>query len=24
VNSELKNKIFEDFEEITEIYFNPA
>ena len=23
-NSELKNKIFEDFEEITEIYFNPA
>ena len=24
VNSELKNKIFRDFEEITEIYFNPA
>ena len=24
VNSELKNKIFGDFEEITEIYFNPA
>ena len=24
VNSELKNKIFEDFEEISEIYFNPA
>ena len=24
VNSELKNKIFEDFDEITEIYFNPA
>ena len=24
VNSELKNKIFADFEEITEIYFNPA
>ena len=24
VNSELKNKIFEDFEEITEIYFNPT
>ena len=24
VNSELKNKIFQDFEEITEIYFNPA
>ena len=24
VNSELENKIFEDFEEITEIYFNPA
>jgi len=24
VNSELKNKIFVDFEEITEIYFNPA
>ena len=24
VNSELKNKIFEDFEEVTEIYFNPA
>ena len=24
VNSELKNKIFKDFEEITEIYFNPA
>ena len=24
VNSELKNKIFEDFEEIAEIYFNPA
>ena len=24
VNLELKNKIFEDFEEITEIYFNPA
>ena len=24
VNSKLKNKIFEDFEEITEIYFNPA
>ena len=24
VNSELKNKIFEDFEEITEIYFNPC
>ncbi len=24
LNSELKNKIFEDFEEITEIYFNPA
>ena len=24
VNSELKNKIFCDFEEITEIYFNPA
>ena len=24
VNSELKNKIFEDFEEIREIYFNPA
>ena len=24
INSELKNKIFEDFEEITEIYFNPA
>ena len=23
-NSELKNKIFADFEEITEIYFNPA
>ena len=23
-NSELKNKIFSDFEEITEIYFNPA
>ncbi len=24
VNSELKNKIFGDFEEVTEIYFNPA
>ena len=24
VNLELKNKIFRDFEEITEIYFNPA
>ena len=24
VNSELKNKIFKDFEEISEIYFNPA
>ena len=24
VNSELKNKIFGDFEEITEIYFNPT
>ena len=24
VNSELKNKIFRDFDEITEIYFNPA
>ena len=24
VNSELKNKIFANFEEITEIYFNPA
>ena len=24
VNSELKNKIFRDFEEIAEIYFNPA
>ena len=24
VNTELKNKIFRDFEEITEIYFNPA
>ena len=24
VNSEIKNKIFGDFEEITEIYFNPA
>ena len=24
VNSELKNKIFGDFEDITEIYFNPA
>lgn len=24
VNSELQNKIFGDFEEITEIYFNPA
>ena len=24
VNSELKNKIFRDFEEITEIYFNPT
>ena len=24
VNSELKNKIFRDIEEITEIYFNPA
>ena len=24
VNSELKNKIFGDFKEITEIYFNPA
>ena len=24
VNSELKNKIFRDFEELTEIYFNPA
>ena len=24
VNSELKHKIFEDFEETTEIYFNPA
>ena len=24
VNSDLKNKIFRDFEEITEIYFNPA
>ena len=24
INSELKNKIFGDFEEITEIYFNPA
>ena len=24
VNSELKNKIYRDFEEITEIYFNPA
>ena len=24
VNSELKNKIFGDFEEITDIYFNPA
>ena len=24
INSELKNKIFEYFEEITEIYFNPA
>jgi len=24
INSELKNKIFRDFEEITEIYFNPA
>ena len=24
VNSELKNKIFKDFEEIIEIYFNPA
>ena len=24
VNSELKNKIFRDFEEITEIYFNPV